>query len=88
MEVYKKSYSESEAVRRLYMAPAKIDSRKETTFTLSITEQEAYAFAQFLKRVQFDDFRRRAVDDEDAYEMQAAAGKIRNALAEAGFSPR
>jgi len=53
-----------------------------------MTEQQAYAFAQYLKRLQFDDLRRRAVDDEDAYEMQAAAGKIRSALADAGFSPR
>jgi hypothetical protein len=70
------------------MAPATIDSRKEINFTVSMTEKEAYAFAQFLKRVQFDDLRRRAVDDEDAYEMQAAGDKIRSALAEAGFSPR
>ena len=70
------------------MAPATIDSRKETVFTVVMTEQQAYAFAQFLKRLQFDDLRRRAVDDEDAYEMQAAAGKIRSALADAGFSPR
>jgi hypothetical protein len=70
------------------MAPATTDSRKETIFTVVMTEQQAYAFAQFLKRLQFDDLRRRAVDDEDAYEMQAAAGKIRSALADAGFSPR
>ena len=70
------------------MAPATIDSRKEAIFTVVMTEQQAYAFAQFLKRLQFDDLRRRAVDDEDAYEMQAAAGKIRSALADAGFSPR
>jgi hypothetical protein len=53
-----------------------------------MTDQQAYAFAQFLKRLQFDDLRHRAFDDYDAYEMQAAADKIRSALAEAGFSPR
>lgn len=68
--------------------PAKISSQKVVTFSVTMTEQQAYAFAQFLKRRQFDDFRNRAVDEEDACNMDAAADEIREALRAAGFSPR
>lgn len=68
--------------------PAKIESQSPVTITVTLTEKEAYAFAQFLKRRQYDDFRKRAVDEDDAASMDRAADRIRSALAEAGFSPR
>jgi len=68
--------------------PAKIDSQKKITITATMTEQQAYAFAQFLKRRQFDDFRRRAFDEDDALNMDIAADRIQEGLAVAGFSPR
>ena len=60
----------------------------ETSITVNLTESEAIALAQFLKRSQFSDYRTRAVSDDDAYTMQDAAAKVREALTEKGFAPR
>ena len=49
---------------------------------------EALALAQFLKRVSLDDYRRLAVEADEAYNMQAAGERIRMALADAGYAPR
>jgi hypothetical protein len=35
-----------------------------------------------------DDFRRRAIDENDAYVMQDAAAEVRKALTDAGYDPR
>ena len=51
-------------------------------------ENQAQAFAQFLKRVGFSNYRELAVSDEEAYEMNYAGSAIREALAEKGFNPR
>jgi hypothetical protein len=48
----------------------------------------AFAFAQFLKRSAFEDYRGRAASVEEAYAMIAACEAIRQALAEAGYAPR
>mgnify|MGYP001558544937 CR=1 FL=1 len=56
--------------------------------TIELTDEQAWAFAQFLKRSTFDDYRGRAVDKEETYAMIAACEAIRKALAEAGYAPR
>ena len=56
--------------------------------SIVLTKAEAWDLAQFLKRVGFSDFRINAQDDPEAYNMQDAAGKVRRALAEAGYAPR
>lgn len=61
---------------------------KPVKITAELTTAEAMALAQFLKRAGFRDFRSNAVDDTEAYRMISAAGKIREALAEAGYAPR
>ena len=48
----------------------------------------AWAFAEFLKRVGYSDYRPLAVDDQEAYAMQEAGEKLRAALAEKGYAPR
>jgi hypothetical protein len=48
--------------------------------TIKITEQEAYLLETFLRRATFDDFRRRAEDEEEAYRMISAAEKLRAEL--------
>jgi len=53
-----------------------------------MSDEEAWAFAQFLKRVAMDDYRRLAVDGEEAYAMQGAGEVIRRALAAQGRAPR
>ncbi len=56
--------------------------------TLNLPPDEALALAQFLKRVGLDDYRRLAVDADEAYVMQAAGERLRTALADAGYAPR
>ena len=58
------------------------------TFTVELSEEEAEAYAQFLKRVGVSDYQTNAANEEEAYKMLDAGEKIRNALAETGFNPR
>ena len=58
--------------------------RIETT----LTDAEAWEFAQFLKRVCFSDYRAHASSEVEAYRMVQAGERIRDALAEAGYAPR
>lgn len=53
-----------------------------------LPDDEAVALAQFLKRVSLSDFRPLAYNLEEAYAMQAAAERLRTALAAAGIAPR
>jgi hypothetical protein len=56
--------------------------------TVTLPDEQAWAFAQFLKRVGLDDYRGLAVDIAEAYEMRAAGEAIRQELARAGYAPR
>lgn len=53
-----------------------------------LTSAEAMAFAQFLKRIGYSDYRAQSVDEAEAYHMVAAGAVIQRALAEAGYAPR
>jgi hypothetical protein len=55
---------------------------------LELSDAQAFAFAQFLKRSNFEDYRGHAVSAEEAYAMIAACEAIRQALAEVGYAPR
>lgn len=55
---------------------------------VTLTDEQAEAFAQFLKRVGLADYRSLATTEEEAYCMLSAGEAIRKSLAEAGFSPR
>jgi hypothetical protein len=46
------------------------------------------AFAQFLKRVDLGDYRRLAVDVDEAHDMRTAGEAIREELAQVGYAPR
>lgn len=48
----------------------------------------AWALAQFMKRVGWQEWRRNAVDDEEAAVMRTACGKLQQALANVGYAPR
>ena len=58
------------------------------TVEVEMTEEQAAAFAQFLKRVGVSDYRNLSVDDQEVYAMQEAGEKIRRALGDAGYTPR
>lgn len=60
----------------------------EITVQLQLSDKQAWALAQLLKRIGFSDCRGLAEDDEQARLMIAAAESVRAALAEAGYAPR
>ncbi len=49
----------------------------EICLMVSLSEQEAWDFAQFLKRAGFTDFRSLTVDTEETYRMGAVAEKLK-----------
>ncbi len=61
---------------------------KHVCFTVELTEDQALAYAQFLKRVGFSDYMGCAADKDEAYRMVSAGDKIRAGLSSAGFAPR
>jgi hypothetical protein len=56
--------------------------------TLDLPPGEALALAQFLKRVGLDDYRRLAIDVDEAWIMLDAGERLRAVLATAGYAPR
>ena len=61
---------------------------EENRITISLSDAEALAYAQFLKRISYREYRVNAVDDDEAYTIQRTGAKIREALADKGYSPR
>ena len=55
---------------------------------IELPADQAWAYAQYLKRVGQNDYRQRAVDDAEAWDMQCAGETVRQALAEQGYAPR
>lgn len=58
------------------------------TVDLPPAQALALALAQFLKRVGLDDYRRLAVDVDEAWAMLDAGERLRAALATVGYAPR
>lgn len=63
-------------------------SEPDISLPIRLTAPQAEAFAEFLKRADPDDFRRRAGDQAESDAMMDAANVIRQALRQAGFAPR
>lgn len=61
---------------------------KTVEITVTLTDAQAWQFAQFLKRVSFREYRNSATCDDEAYLMRDAGELIRDALAEQGYAPR
>jgi hypothetical protein len=61
---------------------------KDVTITVTLRASEAWAYAQFLKRVCFSDYEQRATGQREAYTMIDAGEKIREALRDEGYAPR
>lgn len=55
---------------------------------IELNSDQAWALAQFLKRVGYSDYRSLAVNADEAYEMVDAGELVRKALAEFGIAPR
>ena len=56
--------------------------------TINLTDDQAEALAQFLKRVGLSDYRPLSVDQQEAYLMVSAGEAVRAGLRQAGFEPR
>lgn len=65
-----------------------MDTSQTVTISAELTDKQAYALGEFIKRSTFDDFRRRALSDDDAHVMLDALAQIRKALAQSGYEPR
>jgi hypothetical protein len=63
-------------------------SGEKITVTVELTDEQAQALAQYLKRYIWTDVRQSAVDDEEAYLMRDAFNAMQYALTDAGYSPR
>lgn len=61
---------------------------KPVRIVIELSDAQAWAFAQLLKRSTLDDYRSHAVNQDEAYVMSAAGEAIRQALAEVGYAPR
>lgn len=55
---------------------------------LEMPESQAWAFAEFLKRAGYSDYRQLAASDQEAWDMQEAGERLRAAFAERGIAPR
>lgn len=70
------------------MSDHNVKAAKLVTVTVVLTEPQALAFAQHLKRACFSDYRQTAVDQFEAYTMIEAGEALRESLARAGYAPR
>ena len=61
---------------------------KAVKLDIELTEQQAMDLAQLIKRMAFIDVRGCAVDEDEAYRMRDAVGRLREALARHGYEPR
>ena len=55
---------------------------------LELSEDEAWALAEFVKRVTWSEMRACAVDDDEAYIIRSAVLAVGEALASQGIAPR
>ena len=59
-----------------------------TTITIPLLDHEAWALAQFVKRLSYREIRDNAVDEQETDNMKSAINNLQKSLAEAGFNPR
>jgi len=55
---------------------------------IDLNEEDAWCFAEVLKRAGIDDYKRLSRTEEEAYQAMSAADKIREALSQSGVNPR
>jgi dissimilatory sulfite reductase (desulfoviridin) alpha/beta subunit len=61
---------------------------KTVTVTLELSDAHAWALAQFVKRVGWQEFRSNAADDDEAHAIRDAVDLLQKALKESGYAPR
>jgi hypothetical protein len=65
-----------------------MSSRVHFVLTVELTERQAMALAQFVKRVGWTQFRTNAIDDDEAYLIREAIDAVQRELRVQGYSPR
>lgn len=55
---------------------------------LFLSDSEALALAQLVKRIGYEEIRQNAVDKDEAQEMLNALAELAKVMAEAGYRPR
>lgn len=53
-----------------------------------LSDAQALALAQLVKRIGWQEVRVNAVDDDEAYLMRGALSALQKSLAESGYAPR
>lgn len=66
----------------------RIRPKAKAEIQMNLTHDQAFALAQFVKRIGWSDWRSNAMDDTEAREIRSACDQLRRALAEAGYAPR
>lgn len=56
--------------------------------SLELNQAQAWALAQFVKRVSWQEFRANAVDNDEAYLIRDGIVRLQGALATSGYAPR
>ena len=64
------------------------EASTDVAINATLTEREAWQYAQYLKRVGLSDYEPHAASQEEAYAMCDAGQKIREALRKQGYAPR
>ncbi len=62
--------------------------RRTPVITVILSPAQAWAYAEFLKRVGIEDYKALAANSQEAYLMRDAGQAIREELAHAGYAPR
>lgn len=70
------------------MNAKKTEQTNRVIIEVDLSDDEALALAQFVKRLTFCDCERRAVSKDETYLMLNATDKVGAALARAGYAPR
>ena len=65
-----------------------LNQLNDVTVTVVVSDLQAEALAQLVKRIGWVEIRQNAVDDLEAYEMRDAVYRLQKALGEAGYAPR
>lgn len=60
----------------------------QVVITLSLTDPQALALAQFVKRCGWTEWRLNAVDADEADLMRGAFNQLEKSLADVGYAPR
>lgn len=64
------------------------DSSATSELRVAMERDEAWALAQLLKRLTWDDIRRCSIDDSEAQVARAAIERVQAGLADIGVAPR